>query len=64
MMLIFESKMGEMVGNWRRLHIEWLRNFFLTLYFLDDEVLEDKMGEAYSSRGKDEKYIQYFGWKT
>jgi hypothetical protein len=35
-----------------------------TEYYLGDQIKEDEMGEACSTVGKDEKCIQYFGWKN
>jgi hypothetical protein len=31
---------------------------------IGDEIREDEMGGACSTRGRGEKYIHYFGWKT
>jgi hypothetical protein len=28
------------------------------------DTKEDGMGRAYSTHGKDEKFMQHFGWKT
>jgi hypothetical protein len=52
-MRIFGPKREEVAGGWRRLHNEDLHNFKL-----------DEMGAACSKDGRDEKCMQYYGWRT
>jgi hypothetical protein len=39
-------------------------NININLLNSGDLIKEDEMGGAFSTRGRDEKCIQYFGWKT
>jgi hypothetical protein len=43
------------------LHRELVR---FTKDYLGDKIKKDEMGGTRSTRGRDEKCIQYFGWKT
>jgi hypothetical protein len=33
-------------------------------YYYGDQIKEDEMGGPCSPHGRDDKYIQYSGWKT
>jgi hypothetical protein len=46
---IFGPKREEVAGDWRRPH---------------DEEFHDLYASSCSTHGRDEKRIQYFGWKT
>jgi len=40
-----------------------MKNFVICIYYGDKDK-EDEMGRSCSTHGRDEKCIQYFGWKT
>jgi hypothetical protein len=60
---IFEPKMDEVTGGWRKLHNEELYNFF-TKYNYNDEIKDDEMGRACSMHGGEAKYMLGLGRKT
>jgi hypothetical protein len=59
---IFISKMEELVGGWRRLQEEELHNLHASPNII--RVTNSEVDGAYSMLGRDEKCIQYFGWKA
>jgi len=58
---IFGPKREEVAGGWRILHNEELNNFYASPNIIR-VIKEDEMYGAYSTHGRDEKYIQNFGW--
>jgi hypothetical protein len=62
----FGPKRQEAAGGWRRLHSEELRNLYASpnIVRMVNQIKEHEMGGACRTDGRDEKYIQYFGWKT
>jgi hypothetical protein len=59
----FGPKMEEVAKGWRRLHNEKLHNLHALSYIIRVIKLRREIGEAYSTRGRDEKCIQNFGRK-
>jgi hypothetical protein len=60
-----EENIWSREGGWRRLHNEKLHILYTSPnYYLGDQVREDEVGDACIIYGRNEKCIQYFGWKT
>jgi hypothetical protein len=57
---IFGAKRDEMIGEWRKLHIEELHN----LYSSSDQVKVNEVGGECGTHGTGEKIVQGFGGKA
>jgi len=57
---IFVPKREEVSGGWRGLHNEKLHNLYA--YYGYHIIDDDDMGEACSTRVRDDNCIQNFGW--
>jgi len=51
-------------GGWRRLHNEELHNLYASPNIIKVFMSRRMTGGTYSTHGKDEKCVHYFGWKT
>jgi hypothetical protein len=60
---IFESKMDEVTGEWRKLHNEELHNL-CTKYYSGDQIKKNEMGGACNTCLKEERCIYGFGGET
>jgi hypothetical protein len=60
---IFGPKRNEVEGVWRRLHDEELHTLYASLNIIG-VIKENEMGGMCSTYGRDEKCIQYSGWKN
>jgi hypothetical protein len=62
---IFGPKREKVTGGWRKLHNENLHNLYtspnIIRMIISRSIMEVGAG---STNGRDEKCIQYFGWKT
>jgi hypothetical protein len=61
---IFEPKRKKVAGGWRRLHNEELRNLYASSNIIRVFKVRRMRWEGHVTRTRDEKCIQYFGWKT
>jgi hypothetical protein len=57
---IFGPKRDEIIGGWRKLHNEGLRNFYAK-YNYNDQANEDEIGRACSMHGIEEGCTQSLG---
>jgi hypothetical protein len=60
---IFGREREGVTGGWRRLHNEELHNLYTSPNTIG-VIKSRRMRWAGSMHGKDEKCMQYFGWKT
>jgi hypothetical protein len=61
---IFGPKWEELTGGWRRLHNKELHNLYGSPNIIRMiKIKEYEMGRTCNTNGRDEKFIQYFGWK-
>ena len=61
---IFGPKRDEVIGEWRKLHIEELNNLYSTPNIVWVIKIENEMGEAYNAYGREEMCKQSFGGET
>jgi hypothetical protein len=60
---IFGPKREEVAGGWRRLHNEEFHNLYTSPNIV--RVIRTRMRRAgHAARMRDQKCIQYFGWKS
>jgi hypothetical protein len=61
---IFEPKREKVAGGWRRLHNEGLHNLYTSSYVIRVTKSRRMRWVGHVACMRDEKNIQYFGWKT
>jgi hypothetical protein len=60
---IFGPKMGEVTGEWMKLHNEELHNFYSSLDIIR-QVKANEVGGPRGTHGRGEKSVQVFGGKA
>jgi hypothetical protein len=55
---------SKVTGALIKLHNEALHNLYYSLILFDDKTKEDELGRVCSAHGRDEKFVQNFGWKA
>jgi hypothetical protein len=61
---IFGPKRDEVIGDWRRLHIEALHDLYSSPYESGNKIKKNEMGGACSTCGREERCIRGYGGET